>query len=276
MDHERRQEVHEIEERKDSHIDQLMQKHEKAFSSIKSYYNDITHNNLELIKNLKEDLENQKDDQQKNEKLMFEIAQENQKLSEPLVKALKECDQLKMELQHYDKDKNSLRDCKSRLLEQEKELKTLAWEHEVLQQRYAQVEGERDELYEKFESTIYDVQQKSGLRNLLLEKKMTAVEESLEKKDAQLSEVLAVSNLDPAVLGQVTGKLDDLLDEKNKVIKDLQFEVARTVKAHNDVIRTYEAKLTEYGIPKEELGFAKPLRSATTTAPAGLVTQGVM
>ena len=141
----------------------------------------------------------------------------------------------------------------------------------MLQQRFAQVEGERDELYEKFESTIYDVQQKSGFRNLLLEKKMTAVEEALEKKDAQLSEVLAVSNLDPAVLGQVTGKLDDLLDEKNKVIKDLQFEVARTVKAHNDVIRTYEAKLIEYGIPKEELGFAKPLKTNTTTAPAGLV-----
>ena len=81
---------------------------ERAFSEIKTYYNDITHNNLELIKNLKEDLENQKDDQAKNEKLMFEIAQENQKLSEPLVKALKDVDTLKMELQHYEKDKLSL------------------------------------------------------------------------------------------------------------------------------------------------------------------------
>jgi hypothetical protein len=270
MDQQRRQEVHEIEERKDLHINELMRKHEKAFTEIKTYYNDITHNNLELIKNLKEDLENQKEDQAKNEKLMFEIAQENQKLSEPLVKALKDVDTLKMELQHYEKDKRSLRDAKSRYLVQEKELKTLSWEHEVLQQRFTQVQSERDELYEKFESTIYDVQQKSGFRNLLLEKKLTAVEETLEKKDAQLSEVLAASNLDPAVLGQVTNKLDDLLEEKNKAIQDLQFEMARVMKAHNDLLRTYEAKLAEYGIPKEELGFT-PLRTDTSTGPAGLV-----
>jgi ubiquitin len=271
MDQQRRQEVHEIEERKDLHINELMRKHEKAFTEIKTYYNDITHNNLELIKNLKEDLENQKEDQAKSEKLMFEIAQENQKLSEPLVKALKDVDTLKMELQHYEKDKRSLRDAKARYLVQEKELKTLGWEHEVLQQRFTQVQSERDELYEKFESTIYDVQQKSGFRNLLLEKKLTAVEETLEKKDAQLSEVLAASNLDPAVLGQVTNKLDDLLEEKNKAIQDLQFEMARVMKAHNDLLRTYEAKLSEYGIPKEELGFT-PLTTDTSTGPAGLVS----
>merc|ERR1711988_1203183 len=135
MDQQRRQEIMEIETRKDEHINELMHKHEKAFGEIKTYYNDITHNNLELIKNLKEDLENQKEDQAKNEKLMFEIAQENQKLSEPLVKALKDVDTLKMELTHYEKDKRSLKDAKSRYLVQEKELKTTMWEHEVLQQR---------------------------------------------------------------------------------------------------------------------------------------------
>merc|ERR1711998_663572 len=213
------------------------------------------------IETRKDDLENQKEDQAKNEKLMFEIAQENQKLSEPLVKALKDVDTLRAELQHYEKDKRSLRDAKQRLINYEKELKTLAWEHEVLQQRTSQVQQERDELYEKFESTIYDVQQKSGFRNLLL-----------EKKDAQLSEVLAASNLDPAVLGQVTNKLDDLLEEKNRAIKDLQFEIARVIKGHNDLIRTYEAKLAEYGIPKQELGF-EPLKTETTTGPAGLVAR---
>ena len=78
------------------------------------------------------------------------------------------------------------------------------------------------------------------------------------------------SNLDPAVLGQVTNKLDDLLEEKNKAIQDLQFEIARVMKAHNDLLRTYEAKLAEYGIPKQELGF-QPLRTDTSTGPAGLV-----
>ncbi len=37
-------------------IDQLMADHHKAFSDIKHYYNDITHNNLDLIKSLKEEV----------------------------------------------------------------------------------------------------------------------------------------------------------------------------------------------------------------------------
>jgi len=39
-----------VEERKNLHINELMKKHEKAFGEIKNYYNDITHNNLDLIK----------------------------------------------------------------------------------------------------------------------------------------------------------------------------------------------------------------------------------
>ena len=131
---------------------------------------------------------------------------------------------------------------------------------------------ERDDLYEKFESTIYDVQQKSGFKNIILERKLQVVDESLEKKEAQLSEVLAAANLDPDMLGTVSKKLDDVLDAKNSAIKDLQYELARVTKAHNDVIRVYESKLTEFGIPVEELGF-RPLVTKTSTMAAGLVVQ---
>ena len=131
---------------------------------------------------------------------------------------------------------------------------------------------ERDDLYEKFESTIYDVQQKSGFKNIILERKLQVVDESLEKKEAQLSEVLAAANLDPNMLGAVSKKLDDVLDAKNGAIKDLQYELARVTKAHNDVIRVYESKLTEFGIPVEELGF-RPLVTKTSTMAAGLVVQ---
>merc|ERR1712216_168736 len=107
-----------------------------------------------------------------NEKLMFEIAQENKKLSEPLTRALKEVEKLRHELANYQKDKMSLQNAKSRLHVLETQLRDLTWEHEGLEQRFHHVEKERDELYEKFESTIYDVQQKSGFKNILLERKL--------------------------------------------------------------------------------------------------------
>lgn len=41
---------------------------------------------------------------------------------------------------------------------------------------------ERDELYAKFESSIFEVQQKCGLQNLLLQRKVQVLAEKLEKK----------------------------------------------------------------------------------------------
>lgn len=53
MELRRKTEIHEIEERKNQQINDLLRNHEKAFSDIKNYYNDITLNNLNLINTLK-------------------------------------------------------------------------------------------------------------------------------------------------------------------------------------------------------------------------------
>ena len=47
-------EIHEIEERKNQHINDLMINHENAFREMKQYYNDITKENLDIIKQLQE------------------------------------------------------------------------------------------------------------------------------------------------------------------------------------------------------------------------------
>jgi growth arrest-specific protein 8 len=49
----------------------------------------------------------------------------------------------------------------------EEKHKELLWEHEVLEQRFAQIEKERNELYENFVDRIIGVQQKSGFKNLV-------------------------------------------------------------------------------------------------------------
>ena len=71
-----------------------------------------------------------------------------------------------------------------------------------------QTQEERDDLYRKFVKAIHEVQQKSSFKNLLLEKKLSALADTLEKKEAQLNEVLSASNLDPTALTVVTRKLE--------------------------------------------------------------------
>ncbi|CAD5124276.1 DgyrCDS12568 [Dimorphilus gyrociliatus] len=271
----RKTEIHEIEERKNSQINTLMKNHEKAFSDIKNYYNDITLNNLALINTLKEQVEEMKKKEERMEKHVAEVNSENKKLVEPLRQTRLDLEELKHQLSNYEKDKLSLASAKARLKVLKGEHKELIWERDILEQRFEKVQKERDDIYEKFIKGIQEVQQKSNFKNFLLEKKLTALTETLEMKQAQLNEVLAASNLDPTALTNVSKKLEDVLDSKNVAIKDLQFELARVCKAHNDLLRTYESKLSQFGIPTEELGF-KPLESEINKQQIGLGAAGLV
>merc|ERR1712242_574882 len=271
----RRTEIHEIEERKNGQIHALMKNHEKSFSNIKNYYNDITLNNLALINSLKEQIEEMKKKEERLEKEIAEAMSQNRKLKEPLQKARETNDELKRQLANYEKDKRCLKNSQTRLAAQKEEMKELKWEHEVLEQRFQKLQAERNDLHSNFVSSVQEVVQKANFKKLLLERKVVALADSLEKKDAQLNEILAASNLEPAALSVVTRKLEDVLDGKHGAIKDLQYELARVCKAHNDVLRTYESRLKSFGVPVEELGF-KPLESAVAgqqlgQGPAGLV-----
>ena len=101
----RKVEVHEIEERKNLHINNLMKKHEEAFGQIKDYYNDITNDNLTLIRKLKDEVSEMKAKKKENQKLMQDIAAENKQLLEPLHVAVRQVEELRRDLKDYEKDK---------------------------------------------------------------------------------------------------------------------------------------------------------------------------
>lgn len=64
--------------------------------------------------------------------------------------------------------------------------------------------------------------------------------------------------------------MEEAIEAKNSILKNLKYSLAHATKAYNDAIRVYEAKLVEFGIPAEELGL-ELLETNTSTMPAGLV-----
>jgi hypothetical protein len=68
----------------------------------------------------------------------------------------------------------------------------------------------------------------------------------------------ATAALAPEALSQITTKVSEVLDTKARLIKDLQYELARVIKAYNDMLHVYEAKMADWNIPTDELGF-RPL-----------------
>lgn len=254
-DDSRKEEVTRLELKKNSHIADLMSKHKRKFDKIKKYYSDITHANLELIKNLKEEVGDMKKKEQAVAKEVAEIRRINKRLSKPLQKNRKLVEELKASLARYKLDKQLLARIQAELKSLEDRIKNLEWEQEVSTQKLHAATEEKEAVEKKLAQTIYEVQQKSGFKNLLLEKKITAMTQDLEKTESALAEVLASTNLHPEIIGDIQHNLEDVLMSKNKATQKLEDQIEDAKRAYARTIQSYEAKLAEYQIPVEELGF---------------------
>ena len=166
-----------------------MTEHHKAFSDIKNYYNDITHNNLDLIKSLKEEVKDLESEERKDQIRLHEKMTENKKLAAPLKKMQDDVVRLRAELADYNSEKAEMRKTKSSLVVVEGDQSSVAWEYETLLQRIVDAKTERDDLRENLRAAIFEVKQKSNFKGLLLEKKLVALQRVQEEREAQLNEV---------------------------------------------------------------------------------------
>jgi chromosome segregation ATPase len=163
-----------------------------------------------LISTLKEEIKAKEDKLERNEQLLATVQTENKKLAEPLRKAREQLVELQRQLGSQEKEKSSLSSAQSKLKASLRKIENLTWEVEVLQQKFdravrkylhlkirysklldatskrAPFSGERDEIHSKFSSAILEMQQKSGLKYMILEKKISSMREELNIKEAQL------------------------------------------------------------------------------------------
>lgn len=272
----RRVEVHEVEERKNQHINDLVKNHKKAFGQMRSYYNDITGGNLQLIKSLQKQIVELKERAISNKRMLLDYVQENQKLSEPLAKVTAEIAELQTSLRERTKDQMALRNAHSRLAAIGKSSIELRAAQQALEEEYANVERERDQLYSSFETSIQRVQQQSEFHNQSLEQRLAAAEASAEKASLQVDEIIRAANLDATEMTRVMEALNQMLAAKDEALRDVRFLVTKLQKTYNDSLHTYTAKLKELGIPEHELlmlGFDHESLAGSTSAPAGLIYQ---
>ncbi|BFF92814.1 dynein regulatory complex subunit 4 [Drosophila madeirensis] len=268
----------EVEERKNQQIRNLQDHHDGAFNEMKNYYNDITLNNLALIGSMKEQLEQLRKQTERSDRIAADTALENKRLREPLEQANIQLNEYRRKLEFYDRDKQQLSRLKSRNTKLEKKVKGLTWEAETLILRNDSLVAERETLKERFNDVIVELQQKTGLKNVLLERKIAALLREDEKRSIILHETIATCA--PNLADKLTSldeRVGNVVDEKNKMIIDLRYEVAKARKAHDDLLETYECKLKQFGVPSDNLGFT-PLRDRDDKqlyicGPAGIVTK---
>ncbi|KAK7863112.1 hypothetical protein R5R35_001999 [Gryllus longicercus] len=269
------------EERHKVRVNEIGQYHTQINDKIRHYYNNVTSNNLGIINDLKEELQRVKGSSDVMQRTTaLEKAKSNElRLKESLQQAQSTIVILKKSIQNYEKEKTYHENTKARFNSAQSELKELKWQNDLLRLESEKIKMERDELQQRFTDATLELQQRTSMKNTILQEKIKDLLELLEMKETQLSGLLN-NAVNPAAVHELKKKLEsdkDLLDRKNAAIHDLQYEVARLCKAHDDLLDTYESKLKQYGIPKEELGFT-PMRAINKQkaqvgrGPAGLVT----
>jgi len=132
----RKVDIHEVEERKNQHINELVANHQKAFNQMKAYYNDITTSNLQLIRSLQQQIENLKSKAASNKQLLLDYTQENMKLSAPLQQVSADVAEIRAGLRERGKDQLALKNSRARFAGTQQVLDTLKKQYVLLERQY--------------------------------------------------------------------------------------------------------------------------------------------
>eukprot|EP01017_Pseudomicrothorax_dubius_P038101 TRINITY_DN5666_c0_g1_i1.p1 TRINITY_DN5666_c0_g1~~TRINITY_DN5666_c0_g1_i1.p1 ORF type:complete len:199 (+),score=84.38 TRINITY_DN5666_c0_g1_i1:42-599(+) len=159
---------------------------------------------------------------------------------------------MKEEKKRIEDEKEKL---KKKIAVKEEKFRKLEYEYEVKLQQYRYLEREKAMLYDRFIDSVYKIQQKTGLQNLILEKKISSINDVLEVRDIELGQALNAAHIDPRAKGLLLKSIEEVEAMKNDFISELQNELQQIRKAHSHMVKAYESKLAEFVIPVEELGF---------------------
>lgn len=159
---------------------------------------------------------------------------------------------LRKKLEHLNKERSALSRVRLQSAASAKELNSVKWEMEALRMRCDTIEDERDELKKRFGEIMIEMQQKTGLKNVLLERKLAQLRKEYERLEMVFGEVLKVTGLDPQDL---CTKVENYLRQKNERIEQLEYELARIARCYKDLLESYETHLEKSGMPKDSHQF---------------------
>lgn len=173
-------------------------------------------------------------------------------MTKPLQESQIELADLRKKLEHFNKERSALSRVRLQSAASTKQLNSVKWEMEAIRMRCDAITEERDQLKKRFGEIMIEMQQKTGLKNVLLERKLTHLQKEYERLEMVFGEVLKVTGLEPQDL---CAKVESYLRQKNERIEQLEYELARVAKCYSDLLESYECQLEKSGIPKDSHEF---------------------
>ena len=279
-------EIHELEERKNLHINNLNRVFDQKMNEWK---NENIKQIKESIKIIKQYIGVLKDYENDNKKLAKdnEVLQKEIDILEAKYKEAKDINMaVKNRLKKYYNQEINMKNMKAKITSLKEKFNETTKKTEEIESKKKETQEKIDDLKNKFRDVLEQYKSKTEHKNDILEKHIKQLNEDYEKRETEIEEILKnVEIVGNRNLGEEENKnngfnqgfnellehIKTTLSEKTIIIKRLKASLAVSAKAFNDTIRVYEAKLIEFGLPPEELGF-QLLETNTSKMPAGLVS----
>lgn len=260
-------EVHEIEERKNFHINELIKDHERAYDELKRFYNTITIENLALIRSQKEELELSREKKTANAKKLAELRENNEKFARKKAESEKMINDLKHKVKQYHKDKISLSNLKIKLKSLTESLNKLLLEKAALEKKFDDVVCEIADAKGGYVRGMLEVSQGANQVNEKLESTLDSLNSELQVLEKHLN-----STADPSKTSELFASIGQAIKGKNAVLDRLEYLKLHAVKSYNDSLKVHEAKLARLGIEPNVLGF-QLIEGPCSQLPANLVAK---
>ena len=280
-------EIHELEERKNLHINNLNRVFDEKMNKWKGEnINQIK----ESIKIIKQYIGTLKDYENDNKKLMKdnEILQKEIDILEAKYKEAKNINTaVKNRLNKYYSQEINMKNMKAKITSLREKCNETTKKTEEIELKKEETQEKIDDLKNKFRMVLDKYKEKTEHKNDILQKHIKQLNEDYEKRETEIEEILKNvdivgnrnmgdeenknSGFNREMFNDLMEHIKSTLSEKTIIIKRLKASLAVSAKAFNDTIRVYEAKLIEFGLPPEELGF-QLLETNTSKMPAGLVS----
>jgi hypothetical protein len=272
-------EIHELEERKNLKRKILVKNFEERTNGWKQENISQIRENINMIKNYTSLLE---DKVEENKQLM----KEEQDLIKLIILKRQELEnskekhsELMNRLGKYYNQEINMSNMKMKISSLKEKIKEVNIKGDEALLKKDELTKEIDEIERKYQVAIKKFIERAEFKNALLDNQLSILTERFIKKDNDIQNILLnVDNLSGQEglvnMESLKNFIEDIrntLSAKTQIIKSLKFSIDKATKAYNDTIRIYEAKLIDFGIPSEELGY-QIIESKTSKMPAGLVS----
>ncbi|MED6261834.1 hypothetical protein ATANTOWER_010705 [Ataeniobius toweri] len=235
--------LNKIETQMKHHIEFLNMEHNEKMQRMEETLENfqVSKKNLASENILKGELKKLEKEEVQLKKRISTAQQENHCLNETLQEVQQKLSELHGQVEEHKHSKEYMEKYRAQQKVVEKELRDLTVEHELLLQAFQKVQEERDELLKRQTESILDIQQRSGLKKILLQKKLAAVTETLEKKEAQLSAALSVCSIEPTARSNAVSKLDEILESKQISMDALQQDLDLESQEYEQLLHSWKA-----------------------------------